>query len=65
MNLKLQLQKCNIFARLGDYITTLSKLDMENLDKSLYVSLGLMKNIKKYEMKIENLNKYIEKLKEK
>ncbi len=52
-------------ARLGDYITTFSKLDMENLDKSLYVSLGLMKNIKKYEMKIENLNKYIEKLKEK
>ena len=29
----------------------------------LYVSLGLIKNKKKYEEKIENLNKYIEKLK--
>ncbi len=52
-------------ARLGEYIVTLSKQDMESIDKSLYVSLGLMKNIKKYENKIENLNKYIEKLKEK
>lgn len=52
-------------ARLGEYIVTLSKQDMENIDKSLYISLGLMKNIKKYENKIENLNKYIEKLKEK
>ena len=51
-------------ARLGNYITKLSKQDIENIDKSLYVSLGLMKNIKKYEEKIENLNKYIEKLKE-
>ena len=50
-------------ARLGNYITKLSKDDISNIDKSLYVSLGLMKNIKKYEEKIENLNKYIEKLK--
>ena len=41
----------------------LSKDDISNIDNSLYVSLGLMKNIKKYEEKIENLNKYIEKLK--
>lgn len=51
-------------ARLGNYITKLSKEDIRNIDKALYVSLGLMKNIKKYEEKIENLNKYIEKLKE-
>lgn len=50
-------------ARLGDYITKLSKEDIENIDKSLYVSLGLMKNIKKYEDKINNLNSYISKLK--
>lgn len=42
----------------------LSKEDISNIDNSLYVSLGLMKNVKKYEEKIENLNKYIEKLKE-
>lgn len=52
-------------ARLGDYITKLSKEDIENIDTSLYVSLGLMKNIKKYEDKIRNLNNYIEKLKNK
>lgn len=40
-------------ARLGDYITKLSKEDIENIDISLYVSLGLMKNIKKYEDKIK------------
>ena len=50
-------------ARLGNYITKLSKNDISNIDNSLYVSLGLIKNIKKYEEKIENLNKYIEKLK--
>lgn len=50
-------------ARLGNYITKLSKEDLENIDNSLYVSLGLMKNIKRYEEKIDNLNKYIEKLK--
>ncbi len=51
-------------ARLGNYITKLAKEDIINIDNSLYVSLGLMKNIMKYEEKIENLNKYIEKLKE-
>ncbi len=50
-------------ARLGIYITKLSKEDLINIDNALYVSLGLMKNIKKYEEKIENLNKYIEKIK--
>lgn len=50
-------------ARLCDYITKLSKEDIESIDKSLYVSLGLMKNIKKYEEKINNLNSYISKLK--
>ena len=48
-------------ARLGNYITKLSKKDIENIDNSLYVSLGLMKNIKAYQDKIENLTKYIEK----
>ncbi len=50
-------------ARLGNYVTKLSKKDIENIDKAIYISLGLMKNIKKYEDKIDNLNKYIEKLK--
>lgn len=50
-------------ARLGNYITKLSNSDMENVNNSIYASLGLMKNIKQYENKIENLNKYIEKLK--
>ena len=50
-------------ARLGNFITKLSKDDMNNVNHSLYVSLGLMKEIKEYEKKIENLNKYIEKLK--
>lgn len=52
-------------ARLGDYITKLSKKDMENVDEALYVSLGLIKTINKYEQKINNLIKYIEKLKNK
>ena len=50
-------------ARLGDYITKLSNEDMNNVDNAIYVSLGLMKTIKKYEDKIDNLNNYIEKLK--
>lgn len=50
-------------ARLGNFITRLTKEDLKNVDKSLYISLGLMKNITKYETKIKNLNKYIEKLK--
>lgn len=52
-------------ARLGNYITKLSKEDIRNIDNALYVSLGLIKNIKRYEERIENLNKYIEKLKNK
>lgn len=50
-------------ARLGNYITKLSNSDMDAVDNALYASLGLMKNIKKYENKIQNLNNYIEKLK--
>lgn len=50
-------------ARLGNFITKLSKKDMESVDNSLYISLGLIKNIKKYEAKINNLNKYIDKFK--
>lgn len=50
-------------ARLGNYITKLSASDMSNVDNSLYVSLGLIGNIKKYESKINNLNNYIAKLK--
>lgn len=51
-------------ARLGNFITKLSDEDMSNVDNSLYVSLGLMKNIKKYEDRIESLNKYIAKLRD-
>ena len=50
-------------ARLGDYITKLSKEDMAKVDNAIYVSLGLMKNIKKYENRIDSLNNYIERLK--
>ena len=50
-------------ARLGNYITKLTKQDLDNVDKALYISLGLIKNIAKYENKINNLNKYIDKLK--
>jgi mRNA interferase MazF len=50
-------------ARLGNYITKLSHNDMSNVDTALYVSLGLIGNIKKYENKINNLNNYIQKLK--
>lgn len=50
-------------ARLGDFITRLSKKDIKNIDNCLYVSLGLIKNIKDFEKKIDNLNAYIEKLK--
>jgi len=50
-------------ARLGNYITNLSNKDMKAVDHSLYVSLGLIKNIKQYEEKINNLNNYIKKLK--
>ena len=52
-------------ARLGNFITKLSKEDMKNVDNSLYISLGLIGNINKYEQKIEKLNNYIEKLKDK
>lgn len=38
---------------------------MYNVNRAIYVSLGLMKDIKKQEEKIENLNKYIDKLKNK
>ena len=39
--------------RIGNYITKLSKEDIKNIDNSLYVSLGLIKNIKKYEEKLK------------
>ena len=50
-------------ARLGDFITRLSKNDIKQIDNALYVSLGLIKNINEYERKITNLNNYIERLK--
>ena len=50
-------------ARLGDYVTKLSNVDMKNVNQSLYVSLGLISEIKQYETKILNLNNYIQKLK--
>ena len=50
-------------ARLGNFITKISKDDMNNVDNSLYISLGLIKNIKSYENRINNLAKYIEEIK--
>lgn len=50
-------------ARLGDFITKLSENDMKNIDSSILVSLGLMKQFKKLNDKIIKQEKYIEKLK--
>ena len=49
-------------ARLGNYITKLSNADMEKVNKSLYISLGLISDVKQYETKILNLNNSIKKL---
>lgn len=50
-------------SRLGNYITRLSKNDIKEIDNALYVSVGVIGNIKKYEKKIKSLEKYVEKLK--
>lgn len=52
-------------ARLGNFISRLSKEDIKEIDKALYVSVGVIGNIKNYEKKIKNLENYIEKLKNK
>lgn len=46
-------------ARLGNYITKLENSDIKNINKSIYISLELIKNIKQYEEKIQNLEKHI------
>lgn len=48
-------------ARLGNFITRLSTQDMKNVDNAIYVSLGLIKNIKNHQSKISNLTKQLEK----
>ncbi len=50
-------------ARLSNYITTLSKDDMEKVNTAILVSLGLFKDIKELNDKIKKQEKYIEKLK--
>lgn len=50
-------------ARLGNFITKLSKEDINRINNSILVSLGLMKEFKKLNDKIEKQEKYIEKLK--
>lgn len=50
-------------ARLSNYITTLSKNDIENVNKAILVSLGLFKDIKQLNDKIKNQENYIKKLK--
>lgn len=50
-------------ARLGDFVTKLSNDDITNINKSILVSLGLMKDFVKLNEKIKKQEKYIEKLK--
>ena len=50
-------------ARLGDFVTKLSNDDIANINKSILVSLGLMKDFVKLNEKIKKQEKYIEKLK--
>jgi len=50
-------------ARLGNFISRLSKEDIKEIDRALYVSVGVISNIKNYEKRIKNLENYIEKLK--
>lgn len=50
-------------ARLGDFITKLSENDMKNIDNSILVSLGLIKQFKKLNERVQKQEKYIKKLK--
>lgn len=50
-------------ARLGDFVTKLTNSDIVNMDNAILVSLGLIKQFKELNNKIEKQAKYIEKLK--
>lgn len=50
-------------ARLGDFVTKLTNRDIVNMDNAILVSLGLIKQFKELNNKIEKQAKYIEKLK--
>lgn len=46
-------------ARLSNYVTTLSKKDIENVNKAILISLGLFKDIKQLNDKIKKQEIYI------
>lgn len=50
-------------ARLGDFITKLNNQDIIKINKSILISLGLLKEFNELNYKIEKQKKYIEKLK--
>ena len=50
-------------ARLGDFITKLTSDDVKNVNTSILVSLGLIKEHNELKLKIKKQEKYIEKLK--
>lgn len=54
---------CVSKARLGSYITTLSKEEMKNIDIELSATLDLIDYYKQFERKLKDKDLYISKLK--
>ena len=54
---------CVSKARLGSYITTISKEEMKNIDMELFATLDLFDYYKQFERQIKDKNQYILKLK--
>ena len=54
---------CISKARLGSYITTISKEEMKNIDMELFATLDLFDYYKQFERQIKDKNQYILKLK--
>ena len=54
---------CVSKARLGSYITTITKEEMKNIDKQLFATLDLFDYYKKFERQLKDKEQYILKLK--